>query len=518
MTFSRRQALGTAGIVALGAGCGPATAATAPLGGSAAGRPDPFRLGVASGDPWPDSVVLWTRLAPRPLAEDGLGGLGSRNVQVAWQLAEDARFRRIVRKGTVTAKASGGYAVHVTPSGLEPGREYFYRFRADGHLSRVGRTRTAPARGAMGPMTFAAASCAHYEHGYFTAYKRLAEQDPDLVIHLGDYLYEYAPGSYGGANGAVRRHTEGKCQSLTDYRRRHAQYKADTDLQAAHAVAPWAVVWDDHEVEDNWTGSVPGSSVPGFGARKRNAVRAYYENMPLRASARPSGTRMRLYRRLTWGALASFHLLDTRQYRTDQPCDDWLRTGCDARNDPSGRVLGKTQLSWLDGSLRGSGARWDVLGQQIFLAQRDMALGPALKVGMDAWDGYTAERDRLFDVLTASGARNPVVLTGDVHTAFAADLLRDFDDPGSARVGVELVATSIASDGDGYRDTAAMAALLAENPHFAFADQRRGYLLGRLTPDSLTADFHTLDRISRRGAPARRAARLVVPDTARALA
>ncbi|MCD0448957.1 alkaline phosphatase D family protein [Actinocorallia sp. API 0066] len=515
MAFTRRHVLAAGGLAVLGAA--PASASPALLRGGAADGPDPFRLGVASGDPDAGSVVLWTRLAPRPLAPDGLGGLGSRAVAVEWQVAEDARFRRVVRSGTVTARASGGFAVHVTATGLRPGCEYFYRFRASGHLSPVGRTLTAPAPGSLTPMTFAAASCAHYEHGYFTAYRRLAELGPDLVVHLGDYMYEYAPGSYSGANGKVRTHTEGKCQTLTDYRRRHAQYKSDPDLQTAHAAAPWAVVWDDHELEDNWTGSVPGSSVPGFTARKRASMRAYYENMPLRVAARPSGTRMRLYRRLPWGALATFHLLDTRQYRTDQPCDDWLRTGCSARNDPSGRVLGAAQLSWLAGSLRASGARWDVLGQQIFLAQRDMALGPALKVGMDSWDGYTADRDRLFTTLLDSGARNPVVLTGDVHTAFAADLLRDFADPSSARVGVELVTTSIASDGDGYRDHAMMAALRAENPHFAHADQRRGFLLGRLTPEALTADFHTLERVSRRGAPAPRTIRLTVPDLSRTL-
>ncbi|WP_232835579.1 alkaline phosphatase D family protein [Actinocorallia populi] len=511
METTRRGVIAAGGLSALGLVCGP-------TGPASAAAPDPFRLGIASGDPRPDGMVLWTRLAPRPLAEDGLGGMGSGSVEVRWQIASDERFRRIVRQGTATARASGGFAVHVEPRGLQPGREYFYRFRARGHLSPAGRTRTAPARGALTPMTFAAASCSHYEHGYFTAYRRMAEQDPDLVLHLGDYMYEYAPGSYGGSNGVVRRHTGGKCQTLTDYRRRHAQYKSDPDLRAAHAAAPWAVIWDDHELEDNWAGGNPGSGVPGFTARKRAAMRAYYENMPLRASSRPSGTTMQLFRRLSWGALASFHLLDTRQYRTDQPCDDWLRTGCDSRTNPSHRVLGSRQLKWLESGLRASGARWDVLGQQIFLAQRDFALGPAVKSGMDSWDGYTAERDRLFDAVQRSGARNPVVLTGDVHTAFAGDLLRDFDDPSSARIGVELVATSIASDGDGYRDRGVNAALLAENPHFAFVDQRRGYVLGRLAPEALTADFHTLEYVSRRGAPARRAARFTVPDGARSLA
>ncbi|GAA3210625.1 alkaline phosphatase PhoD [Actinocorallia longicatena] len=503
--------LSSAGLAALGAV--PLTSAPSV---HAAGR-DPFRLGVASGEPAPDGVVLWTRLAERPLAEDGFGGMGRGSVRVEWQIAEDERFRRIVRRGSVTTGPSAGFAVHVEAAGLRPGGEYFYRFRARGHLSPVGRTRTAPAPGSMSPLVFASASCAHYEHGYFTAYRRIAGHDPDLVIHLGDYMYEYAPGDYVGANGIVREHTPGKLQSLADYRRRHAQYKSDPDLRAAHAAAPWAVVWDDHELEDNWAGKTPGSKVPGFSARKRNAMRAYYENMPLRRSSLPSGTKIRLYRRLRWGSLATIHLLDTRQYRSDQACDDWLRTDCTARAATGRTLTGAAQMRWLSDGLRGSGARWDLLAQQIFLAQRDFALGPARELSMDAWDGYTADRDRLFAAIQASGARNPVALTGDVHTAYAADLLRDFDDPSSARIGVELVGSSIASDGDGYDDKAANAAILAENPHIAFTDQRRGFLLARTSPDALVAEFHSLPYISRKGAAAKVAARYTVHDGARTL-
>jgi alkaline phosphatase D len=369
----------------------------------------------------------------------------------------------------------------------------------------------------MPSLTFAAASCSHYEQGYFTAYRRLAEQDPDLVVHLGDYMYEYAPGGYRAPSGIVRDHTEGKCQTLTDYRRRHAQYKTDPDLRAAHATAPWAVVWDDHELENNWAGDDPGTPVPGFEARKRAAFRAYYEHMPLRRAQLPSGDRDQLFRRLTWGGLATFHLLDTRQYRDDQPCGDGVRTDCDDRLDGRRVLAGPRQLQWLDAGLRTSRARWNVLAQQIFLAQRDTQLGPGHEVLLDTWDGYAAERNRLLTGILASGASNPVVLTGDIHTAYANDLRADFDDPGSARVGVELVATSVSSDGDGYHDPAAGAALRAENPHIAFVDQRRGYLLCRITPRELRADFRTLPYISRRGAPASTAAAFTVTDGARSL-
>jgi alkaline phosphatase D len=364
-------------------------------------------------------------------------------------------------------------------------------------------------------LTFGAASCAHYEHGYFTAYRRLAEQDPDLVLHLGDYLYEYAPGDYKAPSGIIRRHTGGKCQTLADYRRRHAQYKTDPDLRAAHATAPWVVVWDDHEVENNWAGDEPGSKVPGFAERKRAAMRAYYENMPLRRSSLPGNGTIQLFRRIAWGELATFHVLDTRQFRDDQACEDGLRTDCDVRLE-RGRVLaGTSQVRWLDDGLRRSRARWNVLAQQIFLAQRDSMLGPGREVSMDAWDGYTADRTRLLGGIVNSGARNPVVLTGDVHVAYASKLLTNFDDPNSARAGVELVTTSIASDGDGYHDPAADAALRAENPHIAFVDERRGYLLCRVTPRELRADFRTVPYISKKGAAATTAASFTVADGAK---
>lgn len=514
---------GAAPLVALG----PAEAAApvaplqrerplVPAARRAARGTDPFTLGVASGDPAPGGVVLWTRLAPHPLADDGLGGMPDRDVAVEWQVAEDEGFRRVARAGRATARAQDAHSVHVEVDGLRPGAEYFYRFRAGGHISPAGRTRTAPAPGTAAPLTFAAASCAYYEHGYFTAYRRLAERHPDLVLHLGDYLYEDAAGDEATLP-IVRRHTPGKCQTLADYRRRHAQYRTDPDLRAAHAAAPWAVIWDDHEVENNWAGDVPGTKVPGFPARKRAAIRAYYEHMPLRPSAFRREGRIGLTRRLDWGGTAALHLLDTRQYRSDQPCDDGLRAGCDERLDERRALLGPAQLRWLEAGLRGSGARWNVLAQQVFLAQHDLRLGPGQEMALDGWDGYAAERGRLLDALRSSGARNPVVLTGDVHVAHACDLRADFDDPDSARVGVELVATSIASDGDGYSDPVENAAVRAENPHIAFVDQRRGYVLAKIGPGELRAEFHALPYITREGAEATVAAAFTVPDGARTL-
>ncbi|HWO64160.1 MAG TPA: alkaline phosphatase D family protein, partial [Umezawaea sp.] len=309
---------------------------------------DPFTLGVASGDPTPDSVLLWTRLAPVPLAEDGMGGMPSRAVEVAWELARDERFRAVVRRGTEWARPELGHSLHVDVVGLEPGREYFYRFATGGHVSRTGRTRTAPAPWTVGtPLTMAFASCAQYEHGYFTAYRRLAEDEPELVLHLGDYQYEYESGVHVAPNGNVRGVEGPRTVTLANYRQRYAQYKSDADLQAAHAVAPWSVVWDDHEVDDNWAGLVyskPEKPQPDFLARRMAAFQAYYENMPIREV--PRGVGLRLYRRVKWGELATFHMLDTRQYRDDQACGDGIKV-CDERLDPGRTILGAEQESWL---------------------------------------------------------------------------------------------------------------------------------------------------------------------------
>ncbi|WP_405150932.1 alkaline phosphatase D family protein [Sphaerisporangium sp. NBC_01403] len=505
-----------AGSLILPASAGASTPApwtTSARAGRAA--PDPFTLGIASGDPAADGFVLWTRLAPDPLAEDGHGGVPARDVEVGWQIAADERFRQVVRTGTATARPGSAHSVHVEVEGLQPGREYFYRFRANGHLSEVGRTLTAPTTASS--LSFAAVSCAQYEHGYYTAYRRMAEQHPDLVVHLGDYIYEYSGGVYTAADGNVRRHAGGKLQTLADYRVRHAQYKTDPDLRFAHRQSPWVVIFDDHEVENNWAGDNPGTLVPDFAVRKAAGFQAYYENMPLRRSAVARGLHIKINRRIEWGSLATFHMLDTRQFRDDQPCDDGMRSGCDERLGQERVMLGDDQLKWLAGGLRSSSGTWDLIAQQIIVGQRDYHLGPGRELNVDAWDGYPAERDRLLAALSSSGAGNPVVLTGDAHVASAADLVTDFDDPDAERVGVELVSTSISSDGDGYHDPARDAALLAENPQLRFVNERRGYIMCTATPQELKADFRTLDYISRRGAPAKTAATFTVPAGERVL-
>ncbi|GAA2209274.1 alkaline phosphatase PhoD [Nonomuraea monospora] len=469
-------------------------------------RSDPFTLGVASGDPSGDGFVLWTRLAADPLGGDGRGGMPSRDVEVGWQVATDERFAKVVKSGTATARARDAHSVHVELKGLEPGRDYFYRFKSQGRLSPAGRTRTSPA--GETPLNFAVAACAHYEHGYYTAYRRLAEQEPDLVVFLGDYMYEYGPSGYTALAGRVRTHTPGKCQTLADYRLRHAQYKSDPDLQAAHAVAPWLMSFDDHEVENNWAGHVSSTGAPGFEQRRAQAFRAYYENMPLRRASL-QGAVLRVNRRVSWGTLARFHLLDTRQFRDDQACLDGVRAGCDERLADRRTLLGDDQWRWLESGLNDSATRWNLLGQQIMVAHRDYKIGPGREVNLDSWDGYAAERTRLLGSLARTA--NPVVLTGDAHMHHLAELKTDFDDPDSPVVARELVASSIASDGDGYRDRTWISEALQENPHISYIDQRRGYLMARLTRDELSVDFRTLDYISRRGARAKTAHRLTIP-------
>ncbi|MGQ5262364.1 alkaline phosphatase D family protein [Micromonospora sp. ZYX-F-536] len=511
MSLSRRTILlSGAALGAAGAVTGLPVAAAA----ATARRPlaYPFTLGVASGDPDHEGFVLWTRLAPQPLAEDGLGGMPDRDVPVHWELAADERFRHVVRRGVSVARTRSAHSVHVELAGLLPGREYFYRFRAERHLSPVGRTRTAPAPWTMpAALAMGFASCSQYEHGYFTAYRRLAETEPELILHLGDYQYEYAPDTYNVPGGNPRDHEGPETRTLANYRQRHAQYKTDADLQAAHAVAPWAVVFDDHEVENNWADEVPEAPDPEFPARRAAAFQAYYENMPLRRTSIPRGIDMQLYRRVRWGRLATFHMLDTRQYRDDQACGDGYRD-CAAAADPARSITGAEQEAWLLDGFRRSDARWDILGQQVFFAQRDNNAGPLTVTSMDAWDGYVASRDRITRGWLAAGVRNPVVLTGDVHAHWASDLKLDYADPTSRTVGTELVCSSITSTGDGADSASGSHPWFGFNPHLRFQNNLRGYVRTTITPGQLAADFDVLPYVSRPGAPAYTRASFVIED------
>lgn len=478
-------------------------------------RIDPFTLGVASGDPSHDGFVLWTRLAPEPLAEDGRGGMPNRTVAVHWQVAADPRFRRIVRAGVVGARPEWGHSVHVEVEGLLPGREYWYRFRVGPHVSRVGRTRTAPHPSTLHTrLDMSFVSCSQYEHGYFTAYRRLAEDHPDLILHLGDYQYEYRAGDYVAPNGNPRDHEGPETETLANYRQRHAQYKTDPDLQEAHAAAPWLVVWDDHELDNNWADETPEKPEipqPNFLERRAAAFRAYYENMPLRRMSVPRGIDMQLYRRIHWGRLATFHMLDTRQYRDDQGCGDGYQD-CPAAVDPSRSITGAEQEAWLLEGFHRSQARWDLLGQQVFFSQRDNDEGPLKVTSQDAWDGYVASRERIVQGWLDAGVRNPVVLTGDVHAHWASDIKLDFDDPTGPTVGSELVCTSITSGGDGEDSDPSDHPFLQINPHLRFYNNQRGYVRTRITPERMEADFVRLPYVQRPGAEASVRASFTIED------
>ncbi|WP_406149602.1 alkaline phosphatase D family protein [Streptomyces sp. NBC_01012] len=467
---------------------------------------DPFTLGVASGDPLPTSVLLWTRLAPSPYEADG--GLPAERVEVRWEIARDERFRRVVRRGTATAHPEFGHSVHVEVDGLDSDRSFWYRFRAGSWTSPTGRTRTAPARNARNSsLTLAAVSCQAYHDGYFTAYKHLADEDVDAVFHLGDYLYEYAVTATGGARAytdlVLPDHFNRETLTLEDYRMRYGLYKSDPDLLAAHAAHPFVVTWDDHETENNYAGDTPENDVPPeeFLLRRAAAYRAYWENQPLRTPQRPTGPDMRLYRRLHFGRLAQFDILDTRQYRSDQAYGDGWQVPGPESEDPSRTLTGAAQERWLIDGWKTSDARWNVVPQQVTFAQRRDVPTDAYKLSMDSWDGYPASRQRVMDGAEAAGIENLMVLTGDVHVGYGFDLKADFDDPASRTVGTEVVATSIASGKDGSEKPANWDNLTRANPHLKFYNGRRGYAVVTLGTDQARADFRTVPAVTTPGAP-----------------
>lgn len=493
---SRRQVLlggaATLGALTLGTFAAPPVQAAA----AAAPRPsrivEPFTLGVASGDPLPDGVVLWTRLAPDPLAGDGLGGMPDTSVEVEWQVAEDEQFSTVVASGTTETGPDAAHSVHVEVEGLRAGAHYFYRFRTGSEISPVGRTKTAPeADAALDRFVFAFASCQSYTQGHFTAHSHLADEDVDLVAFLGDYIYETP--DQGEIGRGHRPETE--VRSLAEYRIRHAQYKGDEHLQAAHAAFPWAVIFDDHELENNWADDVSYEediSSERFLQRRAQALQAYYEHMPLRSSQRPSGPDLHLYRKLSFGDLVDMHLLDTRQYRHAQVEDA-------ERGGPDRTLLGAEQREWLAGGLSSSQARWNILAQQVFFSQRDFTEGEESYFSDDAWDNYMVERDSVRDDLAS--ATNSVVITGDVHANYVCDIKADFDDPESATVATELVGTSITSGRDGVEQADGDPVQLQENPHIKFLNRHRGYVRNVVTPTEWTADFRTLDYVAEPGSP-----------------
>ena len=460
---------------------------------------DPFALGVASGDPTPDGAVLWTRLAPRPLEAEG--GMDGRRVSVRWQVAEDEGFARITQQGNATAAPELGYSIHANVRGLHNDRWYFYRFTSGDAASAVGRLRTTPADGGESPLRFVSASCSHYEEGLFTAYGHLATEEVDLVAHLGDYIYENA-----GLENRVRKHAGLEIQTLDDYRRRYAQYKSDEHLRAAHARCPWLIVWDDHEVDNNYAGSIGENNIESeeqMRARRAAAYQAWYEHMPVRVPRARSWADLTIYRSANWGRLARFWALDTRQYRWDQACGDGSRAiPCGDYADPNRTILGDSQERWLLDGLRGSQSRWQVLAQQVGFAPPDEPVKAGDRVSMDTWQGYPLTRDRVCAAMGDAALGRAVVLTGDIHNNWVYDVRRGFDRTERPVIAAEFVATSISSGGDGGDNIARVNdAYLAARPSLKWANNRRGYILHAVTPTEWRADYRVVPFVSRPGAP-----------------
>jgi alkaline phosphatase D len=458
---------------------------------------DPFQLGVASGDPTPTSVVIWTRLALRPLEPDG--GVTYVRPVVGWEVADDEGFQRIVARGRATAAPELSYSVHVDVTGLAPDRWYFYRFTSAGAVSPIGRTRTAPSPDSVRPLRFAFCSCQHYEQGYYTAFQHMSHEEIDLVAHLGDYIYEY-----GAVTARTRPHNSLEIRSLDDYRRRYALYKSDPMLQTAHARAPWAVTWDDHEVDNNYAaaaGENEMESTEQMLSRRAAAYQAWWEHQPVRVPRARSWADLSITRTLDWGGLARFWMLDGRQYRSDQACGDGvLEVPCGEWADPTRTMLGRPQEQWLDRGLATSKARWQVLANQTMVATVDSGAGPDVVTSMDSWSGYPAAQRRLLASIGQHARNRTVVITGDNHANWVNELRTQT--PGTPMVATEFLGTSISSGGDGSeRSPYFTDALASENPHVKWQNNRRGYVVCDVTPDGWRTRYRTVDYITRPDAP-----------------
>lgn len=467
---------------------------------------DPFTLGVASGNPRPNGVVLWTRLAPEPLAPGG--GMPVESVAVQWELAEDEQFSRGLRSGSAYAIADEGHSVHVELEELPPGRVWYYRFRVGDAVSAVGRTRSAPAAdAAVDRLRLALASCCHYEQGWFVAYREIAQRDLDLVVHVGDYIYESAWGS-----NRVRRYGSPEPMTLEDYRQRHAIYRLDPDLQQAHANHPWLFTWDDHEVDNDYAGPWSQDREPeaAFLRRRAAAYQAYYEHLPLSRSQVMQGPWMRLHGRFAWGQLADVHLLDCRQYRSIQPCrppgngGSTNLAGCEARLDPAASMLGPAQEEWFYTSLQRSPQRWNLIAQSTLFASKDGDPGPDEVIWTDGWDGYVANRERMLTAM--AGKANPILLGGDLHAHYVAQV----NNSDGKTVASEFCGTSITSQA---WPQDKIAAELPANPHLLIGDgSRRGYVALEVRKEQLEADLRVFDDVTDPNSSGGSLARFAVAD------
>jgi alkaline phosphatase D len=463
---------------------------------------DPFALGVASGCPRPDGIVLWTRLAPSAAPRPA--------ETVGWELATDEAFRDVVRRGRETAVADEGHSVRAEVGGLDPARWYWYRFVAGDARSETGRTRTAPPAGHDGPLAFTIASCQRYDDGHYAAWRHLADEAPDLVVFLGDYIYESAPRA-----NRVRTHSgSGPARTLDEYRARYAQYRSDANLRRAHAVAPWIVTWDDHEVQNDYAADRGEDLSAAFASRRAAAYQAWWEHMPVPRRMKPRGPDLRVYDRYDWGALARFHVLDDRQYRDYHACPPPNRAGsttvdlaaCPDLARPDRSILGREQERWLDEGLAQRDARWNLIAQQTLMAP--FTWSREGRHWTDGWAGYPGARERLFDAIVARRANDTVVLSGDVHCNYVCDLKRRVDDPPGAVIATEFCGTSISSSGFP-QDRIAPA--LALNPHIRYArSDERGYVALKASTARIEATLRVVSDVLDPQATVRTQARFAV--------
>jgi alkaline phosphatase D len=451
---------------------------------------NPFTLGVASGYPRPDGMSIWTRMAPSPL--EPRGGISEDVIAVDWQVSADVHFGKILAKGTAYATPEWAHSVHVDVVNLPADRWYYYRFICGDAISPVGRSRSAPTLDAApNKLRIALASCAHYEQGYFANYRAMAADNPDLMIHVGDYIYESSWGS-----NLVRSFNAPEPMTLDDYRARHALYRTDPDLQLAHASCPWLLTWDDHEVDNDYAGNVSqdDDTKDAFAARRMAAYQAYFEHMPMPHSMIPMGRTMRIHQRVQYGNLADFFILDERQYRSPLPCPELGRRGsrqisndCAARTETRATLLGHRQEAWFAANLAKSSTRWNLIAQQLLFVTKNSAQGAAAGTGLspaynsDGWDGYSAAQARMIAEL--SKKTNPVLLGGDVHVHYAADVHADQKNIKSKIIASEFTGSSITSQS--YPDKTVQAEL-PDNPHIRYANGNyRGYVRMDITPEAL---------------------------------
>jgi alkaline phosphatase D len=474
---------------------------------------DPFTLGVASGAPRTDGFVLWTRLAPNPLT----GGMAGGDREVGYEIAADSSFLRIAQRGLTLAESAFAHSVHLNVRGLEPNRPYWYRFFAGPWVSAAGRAVTAPlADSAVSALRVGYCSCSNYEQGYFAAYRHLADEAPDLVLFLGDYIYE----SVDSSPSAVRHHSDGKAATnLALYRNRYAQYRMDPDLQRLHAAATSLVTWDDHEVQNDYAGAYSEDLIPPteFLKRRAAAYQAFYEHMPVSPIlSKPAGADMRIYGSLDWGSLIRIYLLDGRQYRSAGACYGPGKGGghvetvqsCPALMDSTRSLLGMEQERWLYDGLSASHARWNLIAQDVLMARvQSTRLDGSHGLWTEAWDGYPEARKRLLTHLRDNKIANPVVIGGDNHAFWANDLKPDFDDLKAPAVATEFIGGSITSHGPNYEATLK---IIAGNPHVRFFESRkRGYAIADVTPARMETRFQIVTDATDPASPKETLARFV---------